>query len=133
MFEDIEMIPPSEDEHPQARAWLWVLTYPVTVNRDNMVILEGEDGDYIPIFKEKAEAEVFWEKIGGQELYYQVQALHLFDARKFAKEKALDLVTLTGQGQILERWNHNSPLSEEPTSGESAQEEPAEKGPDQDK
>ncbi|MDR0622076.1 MAG: hypothetical protein LBJ61_09400 [Deltaproteobacteria bacterium] len=108
MIDDFIPEPPSPDEHPQARSWLWVLTYPVTVNRDNMLILEGDGGDYIPIFKERAEAENFLEKVGGKELYYQVQAMHLFDARKFAREKSLDLVTLTGIGQVLERWDHKS-------------------------
>jgi hypothetical protein len=101
---------PATEEHPQARAWLWVLTYPVTVNRDNMLILEGGEGEYIPIFKERTEAESFLDRLGGREMDYQVQAMHLFDARKFAQEKALDLVTLNGEGRVLERWAHGSPL-----------------------
>lgn len=117
MFDD-EITPqaPSEDEHPQARAWLWVITYPVTVNRDNMLILETDGAEYMPIFRDKGEAEKFLEKIGGQEDYYQVQAMHLFDAKKFAREKNLDLVTLNGLGQVLESWDHNSPLEDAPVS-----------------
>jgi hypothetical protein len=117
VFDD-EITPqaPSEDEHPQARAWLWVITYPVTVNRDNMLILETDGAEYMPIFRDKGEAEKFLEKIGGQEDYYQVQAMHLFDAKKFAREKTLDLVTLNGLGQVLESWDHNSPLEDAPVS-----------------
>ncbi|MDR3135583.1 MAG: hypothetical protein LBU69_05765 [Deltaproteobacteria bacterium] len=111
-----EIIPkaPSSDEHPQARAWLWVLTYPVTVNRDNMLILEGDGGDFIPVFTERPEAETFLGRLGGEETYFQVQAMHLFDARKFAKEKSLDLVTLTGLGQVLDRWDFKLPLEDGP-------------------
>jgi hypothetical protein len=110
VFDDIVPEPPSENEHPLARAWLFVLTYPVTINRDNMLILEGDGGDYIPVFTERDGAEAFLERLGGKEQYYQVQAMHLFDARKFAKEKSLDLVTLSGDGQVLDRWEHTSPL-----------------------
>jgi hypothetical protein len=110
VFDDIVPEPPSENEHPLARAWLFVLTYPVTVNRDNMLVLEGEGGDYIPIFKDREGAETFLERLGGKDQYYQVQAMHLFDARQFAKEKSYDLVTLTADGRVLERWEHTSPL-----------------------
>jgi hypothetical protein len=104
---------PEGEEHPQARTWLWVITYPVTVNRDNMLILETDGVEYIPIFLDREQAETFLEKIGGQDDHYQVQAMHLFDARKFAREKALDLVTLTGTGQVLGSWDHESPIGEE--------------------
>jgi hypothetical protein len=100
------------EEHPLARAWMWVLTYPVTINRDNMLILESDGAEYIPIFKEREEAENFLLRLG-PEMDYVVQAMHLFDARKFAKEKSLNLVTLSGLGQILEYWDHKSPLEGE--------------------
>jgi hypothetical protein len=114
VVDDIIPEAPSPDEHPQARSWLFVLTYPVTVNRDNMLVLESDLGEYIPIFNERSEAEDFLDRVGGKELYYQVQAMHLFDARKFAREKSLDLVTLTGKGQILGRWDHKSPVDDAP-------------------
>jgi hypothetical protein len=99
-------------EHPLARTWLWVLTFPVTVNRDNMLILESEGNEYIPIFNERTEAETFLERLGGEELDYQIQAMHLLDARRFAQEKAIDLVFLSGIGQVLERWEHKSPIED---------------------
>lgn len=116
VFYDEELfpvVPPSDDEHPQARNWLWVLTYPVTVNRDNMVIMEDADGDFIPVFAGRDQAGDFKQKLDGPDVqYFKVQAMHVFDARKFAKEKTMDLVTLNGEGQILDRWSHLSPVEE---------------------
>jgi hypothetical protein len=86
------------------------LTYPVTINRDNMLILESEQGEYIPVFGDRPEAEAFSERLGGQDTEYVAQAMHLFDARKFAREKSLDLVTLNALGQLLDRWDHNLPI-----------------------
>jgi hypothetical protein len=77
-----------------------------------MLILETEGAEYIPIFLDREQAERFLEKIGRPDDHYQVQAMHLFDARKFAREKALDLVTLTGTGQVLDHWDHESPVAE---------------------
>ncbi|MDR1488054.1 MAG: hypothetical protein LBT62_08715 [Deltaproteobacteria bacterium] len=92
-------------EDPQARRWLWVLTVPLTVNRDSMLVLEDESGDYVPVFEDRENAEsfraLFAEKAADD---YNCQAMHLFDLQKFACEKGFLLTTLDGQGQILERW-----------------------------
>jgi hypothetical protein len=93
-----------------AREWLFVLTYPVTIHRDNMLVIESEEGDYIPVFSARGEAEIFLEKVGGEETYLVVQAMHVFDARKLAKEKGLDLVSMSGIGQVLGRWSHALPV-----------------------
>jgi hypothetical protein len=110
-------VPPSDDEHPEARQWLWVVTYPVTNVRDNMLVLEGDKGDYVPVFVNRDEAEAFLDKIGGREQYLVSQAMHVFDARKFGREKSMDLVTLAGSGQILGRWSHLTPPDESEKAG----------------
>jgi hypothetical protein len=115
MFEDMELKAPSADEHPLSRTWLWVLTRPITINRDTMLVLDSGEGEFIPTFNDRTEAETFLDRLGGQELEYQVQAMHLLDARKFAMEKSLDLLTLSGEGKVLERWEHSTPLEEPPS------------------
>jgi hypothetical protein len=102
--------PSNEQEHPQARQWLWVLTAPLTIHRDSILVLEDDSGEYVPIFADKQEADHFLKLLDEKaSKRYVVQAMHLFDLQKFAREKGFSLTTLTSAGQVIKRW---SPLDQ---------------------
>jgi hypothetical protein len=90
----------------EAADWLWVLAAAITKNRDKLLILEDEAGDYLPVFRAKEEGAAFLGHLdpeGG--LGYQVQAMHLLDMRALAAEMSYRVLTLDGQGQVLDRWS----------------------------
>ncbi|MDR3203606.1 MAG: hypothetical protein LBV23_02505 [Deltaproteobacteria bacterium] len=101
MTDEIDYIPPQPGEHPQARTWLWVLTFPITDFRDSMLVLNVGEGDFIPVFATHEHADGFLEKLGEVDKPYIVQAMHLIDVQKFAKESNLPLVFLDSQGKTL--------------------------------
>ncbi|MDR1872896.1 MAG: hypothetical protein LBS60_13425 [Deltaproteobacteria bacterium] len=87
------------------QTWLWVLTAAITVNRDKLLILEDEAGDYVPVFNNKAAGQAFLAKLDPEgQLEYQAQAMHQIDLKALAKSESYRVVILDGQGQILERW-----------------------------
>jgi hypothetical protein len=100
-FADSDIVPPSPDEDPEAREWLYVLTSPVTVHRDKMLVLESDGEEFMPAFADRASAEAFLERLGDPASGHSVQAMHLIDLRKLAQEKSLPVLTLDGNGGVL--------------------------------
>ncbi|MDR1545974.1 MAG: hypothetical protein LBU12_04545 [Deltaproteobacteria bacterium] len=99
---ELEGQPPSADEDPLARRWLWVLTVPVTKHRDSMMLIEDEGRDAAPYFGDRQAAEAFLERLG-PESGGAAQAMHFFDLVKFAAGRGLTLIELDGAGRVLDR------------------------------
>jgi hypothetical protein len=86
-------------------AWLWVLAAPITVNRDKLLVLEDEAGDYLPVFKAKEDGRAFLKRLNPEgDKNWQAQAMHLVDLKALAAEKLYRLLILSGEGQVLERY-----------------------------
>jgi hypothetical protein len=104
IFDDSEIVPPTPGEDPEARRWLFVLTSPVTVHRDRMLILETDGPPFLPAFLDKASAEEFLGRLGQPAAEpWVVQAMHLVDLRKLAGEQSVEVAALDGRGRVLER------------------------------
>jgi hypothetical protein len=89
--------------------WFWVLTSPITIFRDKMLILEVDGVNVTPVFAVREEGESFLERVNPTE-WHVVQAMHVTDIRKFAVNERLGIITLDGEGKILQVWD----LKEEP-------------------
>ncbi|MDR2456831.1 MAG: hypothetical protein LBE49_09605 [Deltaproteobacteria bacterium] len=108
-FDDADLVPPSDDEDPDARIWLYVLTKPVTAHRDQMMVLESGGQDFMPAFWNQEDAESFLARLGSEEAAeFAVQAMHLLDLRKLAEDKAMGFVILDGEGGVLSGWSPGS-------------------------
>ncbi|MDR1607061.1 MAG: hypothetical protein LBT38_01435 [Deltaproteobacteria bacterium] len=96
---------PTQTPKDEAGLWLWVLTAPITDRRDKLLILEDEGSDLLPVFQAKNQGQTFINRFdpGGQ-MGFRPQAMHFLDITSLAQEKAYQIVTLDGQGRILERW-----------------------------
>ena len=104
-FDASDIVPPSPDEDPEARKWVHVLTHPVTIHRDMMMILDAGELEFIPVFQDRGAAEAFLSRLGPPAAdEYDIQAMHIIDVRKFAGEKGLKVMTLDGQGAVLDSW-----------------------------
>ncbi|MDR2442297.1 MAG: hypothetical protein LBE31_02100 [Deltaproteobacteria bacterium] len=105
-FDDYDVVPPSADEDPDARNWLYVLTKAVTKHRDQMLVLETGETEFIPAFPSRKQAKDFVEVlVSPGEQSFEVQAMHLFDLKKLAFEMRLTFLTLDAKGIILDYWN----------------------------
>jgi hypothetical protein len=109
-FDDDEVVAPSPDEDPSARIWLYVLTRAVTKHRDQLLLLESGDKEFVPAFTNRQDAREFSEALSPADAQpdhqqYAVQAMHLVDLRKLAAEKALSIFTINARGEVLERWS----------------------------
>jgi predicted ATP-grasp superfamily ATP-dependent carboligase len=92
----------------QEANWLWILAATITANRDKLLVLEDEAGDYLPVFKAREEGAAFMSRLDPEgRLDYQAQAMHLLDLRVLANVKSYRLLTLDGQGRVLARWSPN--------------------------
>ena len=112
-FDESDLVPRSADEDPEARIWLFVLTTPVTVHRDQMLVMEADGVDFMPAFLDRGSAETFRELLGPPaSLDFVVKAMHLTDVRRLAAERGAFLKTLDGRGRILEIWNPRDGRSE---------------------
>jgi hypothetical protein len=108
-FDDADLVPPSDDEDPDARIWLYVLTRPVTAHRDQMMVLESGGQDFMPAFWNREDADLFLGRLDAQEAgEFLIQAMHLLDLRKLAEEKAMGFVILDGEGTIVSGWSSGS-------------------------
>lgn len=103
-FDDSDLVPYSPDEDPEARKWLYVLTTPVTIHRDQMLILESDGEEFLPAFLDRDSAELFLERLGDPGGGYAVQAMHLIDVRKLASDRGLPVIALSGEGGVLSGW-----------------------------
>jgi hypothetical protein len=105
-----ELAPVSPDEDPEARSWLFVLTRAVTVNRDQLLVLESDGRQFIPAFRDRAEARGFKSRLaaaGGGDDGPDAgdladQAMHLVDVRRTAGEMGLRILVLSGEGAVLD-------------------------------
>ncbi|MDR1085395.1 MAG: hypothetical protein LBP22_11215 [Deltaproteobacteria bacterium] len=101
----VKFNPDLADEDPLAREWLWVLTEAITIHRDRLLILEDEEGDYVPIFKTREAGQNFMNCLDPEgKTDYQGQAMHLYDLRALAVKNSYRLLTLDSQGRIVESW-----------------------------
>ena len=109
-LEEGDIVPPSPDEDPDARRWIYVLTRPVTIHRDNLLLLEDESGEYVPAFNDKLSAAEFKERLGVPETGdLVVQAMHLLDAVSLAAQRGSSVMLLDGSGAVLESWTVRAP------------------------
>jgi hypothetical protein len=84
--------------------WFWVLSTPITIHRDKMLVLELESQyEFVPVFSTREEASGVLARLGGQE--YVVQAMHVDDIRKFALSMGLRVHTVNGEGRIVKVWD----------------------------
>ncbi|MDR0549980.1 MAG: hypothetical protein LBI10_11315 [Deltaproteobacteria bacterium] len=94
------------ENHSDNATWLWVLAAAITVNRDKLLILEDETGEYVPVFLAKEAGEAFLGRLDPlwrQE--YQAQAMHIYDIKALASTESYRLLTLDGEGRILDGFS----------------------------
>jgi hypothetical protein len=84
--------------------WFWVLTSKITIFRDKMLILDIDETTVAPVFKSRKEALDFLARLDPQEKH-MAQAMHVLDIKQFAQTELLGIVTLDGDGRILEVWS----------------------------
>jgi hypothetical protein len=121
-FDESDLVPRTPDEDPESREWLYVLTAPVTIHRDRMLVLESGGEDFVPAFRDRDSAAAFLERLGSPAADdHIVQAMHLVDVRKFALESSLIVLTLDGAGAVLETFRPEpGPAAPDPGAGPSS-------------
>ncbi|MDR2198421.1 MAG: hypothetical protein LBR53_03000 [Deltaproteobacteria bacterium] len=103
--------PPPEERGREGVDWFWVLTTPVTIHRDKMLVLELESQyEFVPVFRSKAEAAAVLSKMADKN--YVIQAMHRGDLRDFAASGRLRVHTVNGEGRVVGVWDDDLPSRE---------------------
>ncbi|MDR2406387.1 MAG: hypothetical protein LBE27_08475 [Deltaproteobacteria bacterium] len=93
----------TETRGREGEDWFWVLSTPITIHRDKMLVLELESQyEFVPVFPTREEAERVLARLSDEG--YVVQAMHVNDIKDFALSKTLGVHTVNGEGHIVKVW-----------------------------
>jgi len=88
--------------------WFWVLTTPITKNRDSILVVEMKEKDsgdirrIVPLFAAKEDAEHIKDRLcQDKSRTYAPQAMRLSDIGNFAAKNETELMLLDAEGGIL--------------------------------
>ncbi|MDR1164477.1 MAG: hypothetical protein LBO66_01145 [Deltaproteobacteria bacterium] len=82
--------------------WFYVLTRPITQNRDTLLVLEIGEESVAPVFVSREDALGLRGLMGDDR--FVAQAMHKLDIAKFASQNSLTVKTVSGGGRILADW-----------------------------
>jgi hypothetical protein len=95
--------PEGEKKGVEGVDWFWVITSPITIFRDKMLVLEVDGLSLTPTFRTREAGAAFLKRLDSKE-WHEVQAMHVQDIMDFKTLERLAVVTLDGEGKVLEVW-----------------------------
>jgi hypothetical protein len=123
MSDELEppFVPEGDKKGEEGVDWFWVITSPITIFRDKMLVLEVDGLGLTPVFTTRAAGEAFLKRLDTTD-WHEVQAMHVKDIRDFKAAERLDVVTLDGEGKVLGVWDKEEEKPGEPPGDEKPKE-----------